>query len=138
MLDKKDKIVTEDEQHFLTEAECDFAIGYLEDCVEIIYHGAVEEQAEEGHYIVTCEYQNGGQDVEWIVDKPKIEARPAWEEKIPYKRFHLYTEEGLHVRHQFRTMSRTQEVVLPNPQADESCTQRHLRPKYSLLTCQPS
>lgn len=98
MIDKKDRILTQDEQHFLTEEECDLAIGYLEDCIETVYHGAVEGQEETGHYITICEYNNGGKDVEWVVDTPKIEAKPAWEERIPYKRYCLYKEEEIRIK----------------------------------------
>lgn len=41
---------------------------------------AVQGQKEVGHYEVVATYPNGGQDVEWIVDKPYIEAQPQREE----------------------------------------------------------
>jgi hypothetical protein len=98
MIDKKDKILSQDEKQILTFEECDLTIGYLEDCLEIIYHGAVEAQEEKGHYIVLCEYDGGGKDVEWVVDTPKIEAKPAWEEHISYRRYCLYREEELKIK----------------------------------------
>ena len=36
---------------------------------------AVQGQEEVGHYEVVATYPNGGQDVEWVVDKPYIEAQ---------------------------------------------------------------
>lgn len=36
---------------------------------------AVQGQEEVGHYEVVATYPNGGQDVEWIVDQPYIEAQ---------------------------------------------------------------
>lgn len=41
---------------------------------------AVQGQEEVGHYEVVATYPNGGQDVEWIVDQPYIEAQPQREE----------------------------------------------------------
>lgn len=41
---------------------------------------AVQGQEEVGHYEVVATYPNGGQDIEWIVDQPYIEAQPQREE----------------------------------------------------------
>lgn len=41
---------------------------------------AVQGQEGVGHYEVVATYPNGGQDVEWVVDKPYIEAQPQREE----------------------------------------------------------
>ncbi len=41
---------------------------------------AVAGQEEIGHYEVVATYPNGGQDVEWVVDQPYIEAKPATKE----------------------------------------------------------
>lgn len=41
---------------------------------------AVQGQEEVGHYEVVATYPNGGQDVEWIIDQPYIEAQPQREE----------------------------------------------------------
>lgn len=37
---------------------------------------AVEAVQEQGHYEIVCEYENGGKDVEWVIDVLGIEAQP--------------------------------------------------------------
>lgn len=46
----------------------------------IAHHPAQEYVEEQGHYEVLTEYENGGKDVEWVVDVPGQEAKEAWDE----------------------------------------------------------
>ena len=64
--------------------------GYLvNDKVLIAHHEeAVEEQ---GHFETIAEYPNGGKDVEWVVDKPGVEAAEAWDEYEDICRYIPYT-----------------------------------------------
>lgn len=63
--------------------EYDLEKGYLKDDVLIVHHKEIKGQKEEGHYETIKEYDNGGKDVQWIIDKEYIEARPEWNEEIP-------------------------------------------------------
>lgn len=73
----------------------DLEIGYLKEDKIKHHHKAVKERAEKGHYKVIKEYENGGKDVEWIVDVPKIVGAKAYDEYEPVYRYILYTEEEL-------------------------------------------
>jgi len=73
----------------------DLAAGYLRDSVRIRRHEAVTGIAEQGHYEVIAEYENGGKDVEWVVDVPGVEAKEAWEEEIPIQVYVPYTQAEL-------------------------------------------
>lgn len=70
----------------------DLSLGYLQDDKLIIHHDLIEGQNEEGHYETVREYDNGGKDVEWIIDKPYIEHKDAWDETIPIKVYVEFTE----------------------------------------------
>ena len=69
--------------------------GYLKEDINIIHHDTVEKVEEEGHYEVVKEYENGGQDVQWIVDVEGVEARDAYDEYENILRYVLYTEKEL-------------------------------------------
>ena len=73
----------------------DLSIGYLKDSTRIEHHDAIEGVEEQGHYEVIAEYENGGKDVEWIVDVPYVMAQSAWDEEIPIQIYVLYTQEEL-------------------------------------------
>ena len=56
---------------------------------------ATEEVQEQGHYVTIREYENGGKDVEWVVD---VEGQPAKPETYEYEDILVYvpfTEEEL-------------------------------------------
>lgn len=89
------KVYNIDKTQELDEAECSMALGYFEEHVETVFHEAVQPQEEIGHYKVIKEYPNGGQDVEWVVDQPKIEAKDAYSEDITYKVYIPYTADEL-------------------------------------------
>ena len=62
--------------------EYDLNLGYLQDDFIIKHHNKIEGQKEEGHYEIVAEYENGGKDVNWIIDKEYIEEVPEWDEQI--------------------------------------------------------
>lgn len=92
------KIYNEDKTRLLEGYECDLSMGYLTLEHEVIYHDAIEEVKEEGHYEIVAEYPNGGQDVEWIIDTPATEGKDAWEETIEYQIYHLYTDAEIKIQ----------------------------------------
>lgn len=66
--------------------------GYLvNDKVLIAHHEAVDAVEEQGHFETIAEYPNGGKDVEWVVDKPGVEAAEAWDEYEDIYRYIPYT-----------------------------------------------
>ena len=70
--------------------------GYLvNDKVLIARHEAVEAVEEQGHFETIAEYPNGGKDVEWVVDKPGVEAAEAWDEYEDIYRYIPYTADEL-------------------------------------------
>jgi hypothetical protein len=73
-----------------------YELGYLvNDRLFIEHHEAVEAVEEQGHWETIAEYENGGSDVEWVVDVPGVEAAEAWDEYEDIQRYILYTEEEL-------------------------------------------
>lgn len=89
------KIYNEDKTQELVAENCNLSLGYLSTETETVHHEAVEGQEEQGHYEVIREYENGGKDVEWIIDVPKIEGHPAYDETIHFQIYHLYTADEL-------------------------------------------
>ena len=73
----------------------DLGKGYLKEDVLVKHHEAVEGVKEQFHYETIKEYPNGGKDVRKVIDVPGVEAKEAWDEKIPVYRYVLYTEEEL-------------------------------------------
>lgn len=56
---------------------------------------ATEEVQEQGHYVTIREYENGGKDVEWVVDVEGIPAKPETYEYEDIQVYVPYTEEEL-------------------------------------------
>lgn len=80
----------------IAENDVDNSKGYLtEEKIFIVHHDAIEATPEQGHYEVIAEYQNGGKDVEWIVDSPAIEAKEAYDEYETILRFVPFSEKEL-------------------------------------------
>lgn len=76
--------------------ELDFSKGYLkEEKIFIKHHDAVSAVEEQGHYEIIKEYPNGGKDVEWIIDVPKVEAKEAYDEYEYIQRFVKFTQKEL-------------------------------------------
>jgi hypothetical protein len=77
----------------------DLEKGYLKnDSLLIMHHEAIKAVEEVGHYEVIAEYDNGGKDVEWIVDIPGVEAKEAWNEYEDILRYIPYTETELKIQ----------------------------------------
>jgi hypothetical protein len=77
----------------------DMEKGYLKnDSLFIMHHEEIKGVEEVGHYEIVVEYENGGQDVEWIVDIPGVEAKEAWDEYEDILRYVPYTETEMKIR----------------------------------------
>ena len=62
---------------------------------KIIHHEATPAVEEVSHYVVIREYENGGRDVEKVVDVPGSLAKPAWDEEVEEDTFVEFTEKEL-------------------------------------------
>lgn len=89
------KIFNENKTKELSSEDIDLELGYLENDILEVHHDAVQAQEEEGHYVTIAEYENGGKDVQWVVDKPKIEGKEAYVERLEIQVFKRYSEEEL-------------------------------------------
>ena len=78
---------------------------------------AVQGQEEVGHYEVVATYSNGGQDVEWIIDQPYIEAQPQREETEQIQVYIPFTAE---------------EQARYNQQRYENLVESKIRARYTL------
>lgn len=87
------KIYSEDKTRELTIEELDNTIGKIIYHTEIIHHDAQEYIEEQGHYETIAEYENGGKDVEWVIDVEGQKQVDAFDEEIKYGVFTLYKEE---------------------------------------------
>lgn len=85
---EKENIVQEDKEY-------DLKLGYITTKTKHIHHEAVKEIIEQGHYVTIQEYENGGKDVEWVIDIPGVAPQDAYDETIEYKVYIPYTEEEL-------------------------------------------
>lgn len=70
-------------------------LGRLEQDKLITHVNAVIGQEEQGHYETVREYPNGGKDVKWIVDVPKVEAIEEHDETEDILIYIPYTESEL-------------------------------------------
>ena len=82
----------------LDEKDIDIEKGYLKDDKLVIHHKEIVGQEEEGHFEIIAEYENGGKEIEWIIDKPYIKHENAYDEEIPIQVYIKYTEEELKKR----------------------------------------
>lgn len=73
----------------------DLTLGYLTDSTRTVHHEAVDGVEEQFHYVTIAEYENGGKDVEKVIDVPGVEAQAAWDEEIPIQIYVPYTQEEL-------------------------------------------
>ena len=92
------KIYNENKTKELSLEECNLELGYFKNENEIIYHKKIEATEEQGHYKTLREYDNGGKDVEWIVDVPGQEEQEAWEEEVQYLIYVPYSEKYIKER----------------------------------------
>ena len=70
-------------------------LGYLKSGVRTVHHNAVDGVTEVWHYETVAEYQNGGKDVQKVVDVTGVEAKPAWDEEIAIQIYVPYTQDEL-------------------------------------------
>lgn len=75
--------------------EYDLSLGYLEKNTLTTHIEAVEGIEEQGHYEIIAEYPNGGKDVEWIIDVPKVESIEEHDEIEDIYIYTPYTETEL-------------------------------------------
>lgn len=73
----------------------DLNLGRLKADIRTVHHEAVTGVEEQWHFETIAEYPNGGKDVKKVVDVPGVEAKDAWDEKIPIYIYIPYTEEEL-------------------------------------------
>lgn len=73
----------------------DLTLGRLKADTRTVHHDAVEGVEEVWHWKTIAEYPNGGKDLEKVVDVPGVEAKDAWDEKVPIYIYILYTPEEL-------------------------------------------
>ena len=73
----------------------DLEKGHLESDKLTIHHDAVTEVPERSHIEVIKEYENGGKDVEKVVDVPGVLGCDAYDEYEDIQRYILYTSEEL-------------------------------------------
>lgn len=75
--------------------EYDLNKGYLEPSTITKHFDAIEGVEEQGHYATVVEYPNGGEDVEWVVDVPGIQAVEEHDEVEDIYIYVPYTEAEL-------------------------------------------
>lgn len=73
----------------------DLSLGYTKEDKLINHIEAVEGVEEQGHYETIKEYPNGGKDVEWVIDVPKVEAVEEHDEVEDILIYIPYTEEEI-------------------------------------------
>lgn len=90
------RIFDETKTYEIPEASISEEHGFLhEDKLFIAHHKAVAERAEQGHYEVIKTYENGGQDMEWVVDVPYVAPQEAYDEYEHIQVYVPYTDEQL-------------------------------------------
>jgi hypothetical protein len=92
------KIYNKEKTKELFLGELDLDNGRLIDKEEVIHHEEIQERQEKGHYQVVAQYPNGGKDIEYVIDIPAQEGRPAYDEYISYQIYVPYSKEYLHNR----------------------------------------
>lgn len=90
------RIFDETKTYELPESYIDLEKGYLKaDRLFVAYHPAVREQASVGHYETVATYDNGGQDVEWVVDVPYVAPQEAYDEYEDIMVYVPYTDKEI-------------------------------------------
>lgn len=89
------KIFNEDKTIELEKEQCDLSLGYFDK--DTLDHIVPEQQdiKEVGHYETIREYDNGGKDVEWIVEVAGQEYVPEHTEIEEILVYRLYTQQEL-------------------------------------------
>lgn len=90
------KIYNQDLTMEFQQDELDFSLGYLKGCSRENIIPEQKEIQEQGHYEVIAEYENGGKDIQWVIDQKYV---PACEERVEIENYQVYipfTEAHLH------------------------------------------
>ena len=98
----------------------DLTLGYLTDDTEEITHPAVEGVAEVAHYETVAEYPSGGKDVRKVVDRPGVQAKEEWVEKVPIQKYIRYTAEELAAQEEARKKQEAQDKLTERVDALET------------------
>lgn len=90
----------------------DLKKGWLKDDKIVIKTiPATEEVEEQGHWVTIMEYENGGKDVEWVVDVEGIPAKPETYEYEDIQVYVPYTEEELKQNRIYEIQARLNELT---------------------------
>lgn len=90
------RIFDETKTYEISESHIDLTKGYLIDDNRVVaHHKAVAEQIEQGHYEVAKTYDNGGQDMIWVVDVPYVAPQEAYDEYEGIQVYVPYTDKEL-------------------------------------------
>lgn len=92
------RIFNENKTKELNRDELDFNLGYLKEDILIHHIKEQEEVQQEVHYEVIKEYENGGQDVEEIIDVPYQPYIPEHDEEEQIQVYVKYTKNELRKR----------------------------------------
>ena len=87
------KVYNQDKTKILE--EYDLELGNLKDDKLINHYDEIPFIEEKGHYETIREYENGGKDVEWVVDAKGQEYQPARDEEEKIYVYIPYTENEL-------------------------------------------
>lgn len=90
------KVYNESKTKILT--EFDLEKGYLTPDVITTHYAAVQAVEEVGHYETVREYENGGKDVEYVIDTPAVQAVEERDETEEIYIYIPYTAEELRKR----------------------------------------
>lgn len=108
----------------------DLTLGYLVDDTEPVEHPAVEGVDEQWHWETVAEYPNGGKDVQKVVDRPGVEAKEAWTERVPIQKYIRYTAEELAAQEEARKKAEAREKL---PETVEALQKENEMLKQCLL-----
>lgn len=90
------RIFDETKTYEISESRIDLTRGYLIDDKRVVaHHKAVVEQFEQGHYEVLKTYDNGGQDMKWVVDVPYVAPQEAYDEYEDIQVYVPFTDKEL-------------------------------------------
>lgn len=89
----------------------DLSLGYLRPGTRTIHHDAVEGVTEVWHYETVAEYENGGKDIQKVIDVPGVAAQAAWDEEIHIQIYVPYTQEELDSMEAERNKPTTEERI---------------------------
>lgn len=72
--------------------EYDLRVGKLVEDTLITHHDAIVAVPEEAHYVVVREYDNGGKDLEKVIDVPEVIGQDAYDEEEEIMRYIPFDE----------------------------------------------